>query len=69
MKILLNFSHADEASEANLHKDKRIINWQPFMYSVYGLKKSGMDASISTLYYYFCCCYCFSFLILFEFEP
>ena len=39
MKILLNFSHADEATEANLHKDKRIINWQPFMHSVYNPDK------------------------------
>ena len=35
MKILLNFLHDDEASEANWHKDKRIINWQPFMHSAY----------------------------------
>ena len=37
VKILLYFSHADEASEANQHKDKRIINWQPFLHSVYCL--------------------------------
>ena len=29
------FVHADEASEAIWHKDKRIINWQPFLHSVY----------------------------------
>ena len=34
-KILLSFSHADDASEANWHKDKRIINWQPFMHSLH----------------------------------
>ena len=33
MKNVLSFSHADEAGEAN--KDKRIINSQPFMHSVY----------------------------------
>lgn len=35
MEILLNLSHADEASEPNWHKDNRIILWQRFMYSVY----------------------------------
>lgn len=35
MKVVLSFTHAhaDEAGEAN--KDKRIINSQPFMHSVY----------------------------------
>ena len=31
----MNLSHADEASEPNWHKDKIIILWQRFMYSVY----------------------------------
>jgi len=35
VKILLNLSHADEASEPNWHKDKIIILWQRFMYSMY----------------------------------
>ena len=35
MKIPLNISHADEASEANYHEGKRTVNCQPFMQSVY----------------------------------
>ena len=46
MKILLYFSHADEASEANKHKDKRIINWQPFLLSVY--ISFGLKSEVST---------------------
>ena len=34
-KILLCFLHADEASRANLHADKRIIYWPPFWNKVY----------------------------------
>jgi len=34
--ILSNLAHSNEASgTANLHKDKRIMNWQPFMNNVY----------------------------------
>ena len=34
-RILFNLAHDNEAWLANLHKDKRIMNWQPFMNSVY----------------------------------
>ena len=34
-KILLNFAHADEASKANFHENKRIIYRPPFMKKVY----------------------------------
>ena len=35
VKILLNFAHADEASRANFHENKRIIYRLPFMKKVY----------------------------------
>ena len=34
-RILLNLAHDNEAWWPNLHKDKRIMNWQPFMNNVY----------------------------------
>ena len=35
VKILWNFTHANEASKANFHENKRIIYWPPFMKKVY----------------------------------
>ena len=46
----MNFSHADKASEDNLHKDKRIINWQPFMPSVYGVMHLSNVMTFPMLY-------------------
>ena len=34
--ILLNFTHANKASKANFHENKRIIYWPLFMTEVYG---------------------------------
>ena len=33
--IFVNLAHSNEAWQANLHKNKRIMNWQPFMNKVY----------------------------------
>ena len=53
-KILLCFLHADEASRANLHADKRIIYWPPFWNKVYMMqtKKStlpSLNVALSTI--------------------
>ena len=36
-RILFNLAHDNEAWKANLDKDKRMMNWQPFMNNVYVL--------------------------------
>ena len=38
-RILFNLAHENEVWLANLHKDKRIMNWQPFMNNVYKVFK------------------------------
>ena len=38
-RILFNLAHDNEAWLANLHEDKRIMNWQPFTHNVYCAKK------------------------------
>ena len=34
-RILFSLGHANEAWQANLHRDERIMNWQPFMNHVH----------------------------------
>ena len=56
LKILLNFAHANEASKANFHENKRIIYRPPFMKKVYAATKSDTQLT-ECLATFFCYVY------------